>query len=90
MADGGLEYHPQGHNLVVQRASGRRFVPRLVLAFRFQVGLVEGGHPVNPVFLHLPGSDLVDGEVAKKRHQVDTQANGVTLGPLFAVARQSG
>ena len=39
---------------------------------------------MNPVFLHLAGSDLIDGEVPKKRHQMDTQANGVALGPLFA------
>ena len=84
VTDGGLEHQPQGHDLVVQSAAGRRLVLRLVLAFGCRVGIVVRGHSVNPVFLHLAGSDVVQGKGAEERYEVDTQPHRVAFGPLFA------
>ena len=82
--DGGLEHHAQGYDLIMKGATGRRLLPELVQAFGFGIWLVVGCHPVDAVFLHLARSDLVKGKAAKKRHQVETQPNGVALRPLLA------
>ena len=66
MPDGGFQDHAQRHDFIVEGAARRGLGPRLVLALREGVGLLKRGHPVDPVFLHFAGGDLVEGEVPKK------------------------
>ena len=81
MADRGLEYLAQSHDLVVKGASRRWFIFERAVALRLGIGLKPRGHAMDPVFLHLAGGDLGDAEFAEKGIKVQADADTMALDP---------